>query len=34
MEDELGFLADQAPDAFDFDNFAIMKTNFEEQWQK
>ena len=34
IENEFGFLADQALDTFDFENFAITKTDFEEQWQK
>ena len=34
IEDEFGFLADQPLDLFDFENFAITKTDFEFQWKK
>lgn len=34
LEDEFGFMADQALNPFDFENFVITKTDFEFQWQK
>jgi hypothetical protein len=34
IENEFGFLADQPLNLFDFEKFAINKTDFEFQWQK
>jgi hypothetical protein len=34
IKDEFGFLADQALETFDLENFAITKNDFEDQWQK